>query len=82
MAVGRAVAVGLAATLLCLRRPLAEFRDGSLADALPAHIKPFAEGIETAGLRPAWHSSGRRLLHLDALVGDVRVRARRGSRAR
>ncbi|MCA9504756.1 MAG: hypothetical protein R3F16_13855 [Myxococcota bacterium] len=68
--VGRAMAVGLAASLLACGAPPAEFRDGSPADALPAHITRF-EGIETGGLRPAWHPSGRRLLHLDALVGDV-----------
>ena len=40
---------------------------GSPASALPPHISQLLAG----GLRPDWSGDGRRLLFLDALVGDV-----------
>lgn len=40
---------------------------GSPADDLPPHISR----LLPAGLRPDWSADGRRLLFLDALVGDV-----------
>jgi hypothetical protein len=42
-------------------------RTGSPADALPPHIRQ----LLPTGLRPDWSADGRRLLYLDALVGDV-----------
>lgn len=42
-------------------------RSGSPADALPPHITR----LTPEGLRPDWSHDGRRLLFLDALVGDV-----------
>jgi hypothetical protein len=43
------------------------FRNGSPLDALPAWISPLLE----SGLRPDWSADGRRLIYLDALVGNV-----------
>jgi len=42
-------------------------RAGSPADSLPPHITRLTD----EGLRPDWSGDGRRLLFLDALVGDV-----------
>lgn len=43
------------------------FRSGSPLDSLPEWISPLLE----SGLRPDWSADGRRLLYLDALVGNV-----------
>lgn len=43
------------------------FRTGSPLDALPEWIRPLLE----SGLRPDWSGDGRRLIYLDALVGNV-----------
>ena len=43
------------------------FRAGSPLDGLPEWISPLLE----SGLRPDWSPDGRRLIYLDALVGDV-----------
>ncbi len=43
------------------------FRSGSPLDALPEWISPLLE----SGLRPDWSADGRRLIYLDALVGNV-----------
>lgn len=42
-------------------------RTGSPADSLPPHITRLLD----EGMRPDWSGDGRRLLFLDALVGDV-----------
>ena len=43
------------------------FRSGSPLDSLPEWISPLLE----SGLRPDWSADGRRLIYLDALVGNV-----------
>jgi hypothetical protein len=43
------------------------FRSGSPLDDLPEWIRP----LLPSGLRPDWSPDGRRLVYLDALVGDV-----------
>ncbi|MAG32165.1 MAG: hypothetical protein CL908_14880 [Deltaproteobacteria bacterium] len=43
------------------------FRSGSPLDALPVWISPLLD----SGLRPDWSSDSRRLIYLDALVGNV-----------
>jgi len=51
----------------CDRAGEAGARVGSPLDALPPWITPLLE----TGLRPEWSADGRRLLFLDALVGNV-----------
>lgn len=51
----------------CRRGAEIESRGGSPTDDLPAWIIPLLE----SGLRPDWSADGRRLIYLDALVGDV-----------
>ncbi len=51
----------------CTRAAEIGFRSGSPLDELPEWIRPLLED----GLRPDWSGDGRRLIYLDALVGDV-----------
>jgi hypothetical protein len=51
----------------CPRATEIGFRSGSPRDDLPEWISPLLE----SGLRPDWSADGRRLIYLDALVGDV-----------
>ncbi len=51
----------------CTRATEIGFRSGSPLDDLPEWISPLLE----SGMRPDWSADGRRLIYLDALVGDV-----------
>lgn len=51
----------------CDGEPEVGFRSGSPVDDLPAWIRP----LLASGVRPDWSADGSRLVHLDALVGDV-----------
>ncbi len=51
----------------CDRDPQIGVRGGSPLDALPTWISPLLD----SGLRPDWSADSRRLIYLDALVGNV-----------
>lgn len=55
------------ALLACNQSNETGFRDGSPLADLPPWITPLLEN----GVRPEWSADGRRLLYLDALVGNV-----------
>jgi hypothetical protein len=61
-----AAVAGVSAALYACGAP-APPHAGSPADALPPQISRLLD----AGMRPDWSGDGRRLLFLDALVGDV-----------
>ena len=62
-----ALAGAIFAAALCACGEPAAPHTGSPADALPPQISRLLE----TGMRPDWSADGRRLLFLDALVGDV-----------
>ncbi|MDP9141711.1 MAG: hypothetical protein M3O62_13065, partial [Pseudomonadota bacterium] len=56
-----------AATEILQQDPLKGTLPGSPMDALPAHITKLTE----RGQRAAWSPDGKRMLYLDATIGDV-----------
>jgi len=64
---GVASCAGLLSLLACSSPDRHGTRSGSPADALPPNVSL----LVPEGLRPDWSGDGRRLLYLDALVGDV-----------